>query len=49
MAKAARKEKKPREPDPVFPRSGTPWSDDDDSLLDTLIEGSDAQWNENSR
>lgn len=38
VAKKARSEKKPREPDPVFPRSGTPWTDDDDSLLDTLIE-----------
>lgn len=37
--KAARAEKKPREPDPIFPKAGTPWSDDDDELLRTLIDG----------
>lgn len=37
-AKAAQTEKKPREPDPVFPRAGSAWSDDDDSLLETLID-----------
>lgn len=36
--KAAKAEKKTREPDPVFPRSGTPWTEEDESLFHTLIE-----------
>jgi len=37
--KAARAEKKPRDPDPIFPKAGTPWREDDDELLRTLIDG----------
>lgn len=36
--KAARAEKKPREPDPIFPKAGTPWSDDE-LLRNALVWG----------
>ncbi|MCT4707650.1 hypothetical protein MUA03_17355 [Enterobacteriaceae bacterium H16N7] len=35
--KAASGEKKPREPDPVFPRSGTSWTEEDEEIIRTLI------------
>ncbi|EBF3227155.1 hypothetical protein AZH90_004334 [Salmonella enterica subsp. enterica serovar Legon] len=36
--RTAKKDKKPREPDPVFPRSGAPWTDDDLSLIHSIID-----------
>lgn len=37
--KAARNaDRIPREPDPVFPRSGTPWTEDDLSVIHSIID-----------
>ncbi|EKT3984109.1 hypothetical protein QEF67_004709 [Klebsiella aerogenes] len=35
---STKKEKKPREPDPVFPRNGKPWTNEDLSLIHSIID-----------
>jgi DNA-binding MarR family transcriptional regulator len=38
QARAEKPAKKPREPDPVFPRSGSKWSEEDLELIHSIID-----------